>query len=327
MGCHGLVEPNMIKLVALAFISYWAFFVGYEFVSLVRLFTSGKRIYNIMPPDATQHDQNDENDGPVHNDIQVPLIMHRMWRDDSITNPDTSELPLRWHTAFNNCSEQYHGRNWTTVLWTDETIRAFLVRRYPDFVPVYESYPYNIQRVDAARYFILYHYGGVYLDLDIECRPRKDLTVLVKSMERLGKVAMAPLTKPIGLSNDVLFASKASPFFKKLIDALPSKNKWYGLPYLTVMFSTGPMFLSLEYMRLPNDLQKEVLVLPPEMYVELGTRYIKHLRGSTWHRSDAHVIWWLHRHRLCFAGFLLTVIASRARIRFARLLRAKRRRS
>ena len=29
--------------------------------------------------------------------------------------------------------------------------------------------PLPRQRSDAARYFIVYHYGGVYLDLDYEC--------------------------------------------------------------------------------------------------------------------------------------------------------------
>ena len=34
---------------------------------------------------------------------------------------------------------------------------------------MYDGYPSYIQRCDAARYFIVYHHGGVYVDLDIEC--------------------------------------------------------------------------------------------------------------------------------------------------------------
>lgn len=37
---------------------------------------------------------------------------------------------------------------------------------YPWFLPTYLSYPYNIQRVDVLRYFILHKLGGIYIDLE-----------------------------------------------------------------------------------------------------------------------------------------------------------------
>ena len=40
---------------------------------------------------------------------------------------------------------------------------------YPWFLDTYNSYPYNIQRADAIRPFILYHYGGLYVDMDTFC--------------------------------------------------------------------------------------------------------------------------------------------------------------
>ncbi|KAJ3896091.1 hypothetical protein GG344DRAFT_72572 [Lentinula edodes] len=40
------------------------------------------------------------------------------------------------------------------------------------------DYKYAIQRADAIRYFVLHHYGGVYLDLDVGClRPLDPLLV------------------------------------------------------------------------------------------------------------------------------------------------------
>ena len=30
----------------------------------------------------------------------------------------------------------------------------------------YDRYKYPVQRVDAARYFLMLHYGGIYMDLD-----------------------------------------------------------------------------------------------------------------------------------------------------------------
>ena len=34
---------------------------------------------------------------------------------------------------------------------------------------IYDNYDVNIKRVDAVRYFYLYHFGGLYVDLDFEC--------------------------------------------------------------------------------------------------------------------------------------------------------------
>ena len=38
--------------------------------------------------------------------------------------------------------------------------------RYEWFLETWDAYPYNIERADAIRYFVLHHYGGIYLDLD-----------------------------------------------------------------------------------------------------------------------------------------------------------------
>jgi mannosyltransferase OCH1-like enzyme len=44
---------------------------------------------------------------------------------------------------------------------------AFIKEKYPWFLPVFDAYPYNIQRADVIRYFALAYYGGTYLDLDL----------------------------------------------------------------------------------------------------------------------------------------------------------------
>ena len=60
------------------------------------------------------------------------------------------------------------------MLWTDADSRKFLVEHYPWFVPIFDAYPYPIQRADAIRYFILHHFGGIYMDLDVGCLRRFD---------------------------------------------------------------------------------------------------------------------------------------------------------
>ena len=40
------------------------------------------------------------------------------------------------------------------------------VYRYPWFLEDWDGYEFPIQRADAIRYFVLAHYGGIYIDLD-----------------------------------------------------------------------------------------------------------------------------------------------------------------
>lgn len=37
---------------------------------------------------------------------------------------------------------------------------------YPWFLNTYDGYRFPVQRVDSLRYFLMLHFGGIYLDLD-----------------------------------------------------------------------------------------------------------------------------------------------------------------
>ena len=96
----------------------------------------------------------------------IPKLIHQTWK--------TGSIPPQWQT-WQATWQRYHP-TWKYRLWTDDAIRAFLSQHYAWFIPVYDGYDENIKRANAWRYFILYHYGGVYVDLDFEClRPLDDL--------------------------------------------------------------------------------------------------------------------------------------------------------
>ena len=103
---------------------------------------------------------------------------------------------LRWHPE----------PEWEYKLWTDADADAFIEREYPEFLDTFRNYPYPIQRADAIRYFVLDHYGGVYIDLDDGCnRPLEPL---------LSYPAFVRKTVPTGVSNDVMGSVPHHPFFQ-----------------------------------------------------------------------------------------------------------------
>ena len=223
---------------------------------------------------------------------KVPRIIHQTWK--------TETLPDQWQQARRECAAMHPDYDY--VLWTDADSRRFLVKQYPWFVETFDNYPHGIQRADAIRYFVLYHFGGIYMDLDIGC---------VRPMDPLLRFEVVlPETIPVGISNDLMFAAPRHAFFERVIRQLPSFAHSYGLHYPTVMFSTGPMFLSTIYSRWtsargvalastpewPQRGQHGVRILPKSLYgknldPEHATHaFFKHFYGSSWHANDAGTI-------------------------------------
>jgi mannosyltransferase OCH1-like enzyme len=53
-------------------------------------------------------------------------------------------------------------------LWDQSQIETLITEKYPFLLDVYNSYPFFIQKVDLAKYVILYEYGGFYFDVDLD---------------------------------------------------------------------------------------------------------------------------------------------------------------
>ncbi|KZV76137.1 glycosyltransferase family 32 protein [Peniophora sp. CONT] len=228
------------------------------------------------------------NDTTQHKPERIPRIIHQTWK--------TETLPERWQNVSDGCRQLMP--DYEYMLWTDASSRDFISEQYPWFLETFDNYPYPIQRADAIRYFVLHHYGGVYIDLDIGCLRRID--------PLLAYPVVLPRTIPVGVSNDLMFAEKAHPFMTQTIHNLVMFDHNWVLNYPTVMFSTGPMFLSAQFglytashpgtSELPAG---EVRILPKSLYGknakpgEAPHSFFEHFYGSSWHADDAAFIGFL----------------------------------
>lgn len=238
----------------------------------------------------------------------IPRIIHQTYKSENI--------PDAWRVSYNTCLIHNPEGDWAHILWTDATARDFVQEFYPSFLPTYDGYPYNIQRVDSFRYFVLYHYGGIYLDLDVGCM--RDLSPLLTHHAFFAK------TEPLGVSNDVMGVERGHPVFGNLVASLKKNSYRRGTKYPTVMMSTGPMFVTklvLDFLK-TRDQDKEVgshkaqaheslvTILSPALYGSSPDSYFKHYPGSTWHSWDAQIIVTMNSSPiLCSLGVLLTCLA------------------
>lgn len=205
------------------------------------------------------------------------------------------------------------------MLWTDDQSRRFISEKYPQFLAMFDGYEYPIQRADAIRYFILHHFGGVYMDLDIGCKRR--LEPLISGDWDV----ILPRTKPVGVSNDLIFSAKRHPFMEATIHGLIAFDHRYVTNYPTVMFSTGPMFLSAQYglyssahPLTPVHPRPQIRILPKSLYgknakpEEAPHSFFAHYYGSSWHSDDAGFITFLGTSGklLMYAGMAVFVLGG-----------------
>lgn len=94
------------------------------------------------------------------------------------------------------------------------------------------------------------------------------------------------------------------PFFLKVIDALPRYDRSWILPYITVMGSTGPLFLSVIWRHYnsagPVAEEDRIRVLFPDEYIKHSWSFFRYHLGNSWHQGDVQVILWV-----CNPGFNL----------------------
>lgn len=106
--------------------------------------------------------------------ITIPRpIIHFIWFQDLyIEHLDVSSIPTSGSYAPSTC--RHHNPSFEAHVWNATAARTFLETHYAWFLPRCDAYKYPIQRIDAFKYFVLWHYGGIYMDMDIACRRSLD---------------------------------------------------------------------------------------------------------------------------------------------------------
>jgi mannosyltransferase OCH1-like enzyme len=94
------------------------------------------------------------------NDNKIPKIIIQTWKDNNIPDKYINDIE----------SIKKYNPEYKYLFFTDKDIETFLKVNYPNnYYIIYLKLPLVIQKIDFFRYVAIYHYGGIYLDLDITC--------------------------------------------------------------------------------------------------------------------------------------------------------------
>ncbi len=169
----------------------------------------------------------------------IEKIIFQTWKTKNVPEPYKSYVES---VRSNNPGYEYR-------LLTDKDNRRFIENRYPWFLHTFDSYKHAIERADAVRYFLLYTYGGVYIDLDMECI--KSIDDLLTDGELFLSIEAGPLIRNQVVSNAFMASVKGSPFFHHIVKNL-EKNKKQDITFKDVFNSTGPDMITREYYKNRN---------------------------------------------------------------------------
>ena len=158
-------------------------------------------------------------------------LIHQMWDKE----PIPEEL-LKWRETWS----KYHP-GWTFTFWNLEEMYLFIEKKYNWFYKTFTEYPTLIQKIDSFRYFLLYEYGGLYVDLDIECfknieplidkecvlfrtHPEYQMKKIIDADNREHPLRkhfpLQELAKGYFLTNSIFYSKRGNKFIKRCIDNL-----------------------------------------------------------------------------------------------------------
>lgn len=190
------------------------------------------------------------------------VILHQTWKTHDV--PDLIDWRESW---------RIHNPGIVMNLWDDAECLGFVKSFEPELVELYLALPHYIMRVDMMRYVWMYHLGGIYADLDIEC---------IGPMDYLDEPGVHLVEERFhpgwSLGNAVMASEGRHPFWQHVLSVLASRarriHKFEGLTpegqRNRILRTTGPYMLTDAW----RMWKGEVMVHP--------ARVVRHHCAGTW---------------------------------------------
>ena len=232
---------------------------------------------------------------------RIPRLIHQTWR--------THDIPSRWNESFHSVLK-FNTPEFEHRLWSDAEVNEFVREKEPEFYArTFVNYRQHIQRIDSFRYVVLFYLGGVYLDLDNGCS--QSLGGLLTTLEALDPdsthLAGFPFTEPIGLLNNFMISTAGHPLLGQLISRLHLFDHYFFIDYLTVLLSTGPLYLTIQEHLFHSSKEHTARLITEQV---ANPMFINKGGGSTWHHRDGQLILhYYYNRRDIFSPAMFVAIA------------------
>lgn len=222
----------------------------------------------------------------------IPRILHQTWKDKTLPR-DFRQWQGSWLK---------HHPDWTYCFYSDENCLDFIGRTCPEWLGIYTGFKNPVQRADLFRYLVVYHKGGVYADMDMECF--KPLDPLLAANQGIFCVE-AHVTKtfqkklgylaPYQVANCIFGAEPGHIFLKLILDRIKLCTSREVISDTDVEDITGPRMLTRTYylekkrIRSHMTLFPQIYLMSPHIYPNWfffnRHMYARHHCAGTWKSS------------------------------------------
>ena len=169
-------------------------------------------------------------EGPVKSDQKIPKRIHQIWLG-------TLPVPKETKGWQHFCSKY----KWEYKLWNEEDLETFQLENQKEFDEPGISYP---QKSDIFRYEIMYRFGGLYIDCDMEWLGKNisdfipfDTSQFI-GVTTINSHGFSTIPWP-HIENGFFSCIKHSKIMRDVIDSIPKQKKT-----MNAFTNTGPPLLN-----------------------------------------------------------------------------------
>jgi mannosyltransferase OCH1-like enzyme len=207
--------------------------------------------------------------------MPIPKIIHQIWFQGEENIPEHLKA---YHKSWIDINPKFEVK-----VWDEKSIQEVLVKfNDKETTDMYNNYVYMIQKIDLAKYVILYMYGGIYIDMDVKClKPITDeflgdndviLSEMVYNFIHAFTCSLIghnPMEKII--NNGVIMTVPKHPILLYTIEEA-KKNKdsfYYNINKAVYVFSsTGPICLTLATKKFKAENESSKIKIIDETHFE-----------------------------------------------------------
>jgi inositol phosphorylceramide mannosyltransferase catalytic subunit len=173
----------------------------------------------------------------------IPKKIHQIYFDFYNKTFEENKLFVESANSFKAKNNSYEYK-----LWNEKDCEELINNNFPEYYTFYKNMKYEIQKVDFARYVILYVEGGFYADLDVICL--KNIDNLINNNLIFHNVKEVYPNYSF-IENDIMACEQNSQIFKNIIqeqeenyNAICKKEIYNIWKIRFILQTTGPKYLS-----------------------------------------------------------------------------------
>jgi mannosyltransferase OCH1-like enzyme len=192
--------------------------------------------------------------------VLIPRVFHQIWLGPDPLPPEFARYRETW---------KLHHPDWEHRLWTEESLPGEL--RRPE---ARDRLRHPAERSDILRLELLWRYGGVYLDVDLECR---------RSIEPLlgGLDFFCAYLKAGQVNNAIMGAVADHEILDRALDEVRPRE-FYGFDKA----AAGPVFVNELLAGYPDVALFEPELFYPNTPQQRETAYAVHHQARSWKDAE-----------------------------------------